>query len=571
MASSLKQIAEGLRAITAVKKRSDAGYAQWLQCGDALQWLAATSQGLVPIAVWMGSIYIYSVLVPAGAMARAPVQNAGGWSLSAPSGWGYEVSANATSPDDARIVLPLHGTGSEALDQGEPIVFLRYFNGRSGKKGYPELNQHIAHMLDVHWMQERSSYSRLDERGDFDDIVPIKNDDEGTIVAVSLDALEPYMLLMDSVLVRLFEVPRAERWGDMLDKKHGERAISNQGTSIDARLVTFEDANGPVAAKLRGLQIIKRSQTDKALLAVLKGDCPQPRQYESFIAWDFKNQRIHACPCDPACLGNYFVQSELPYETSPAFFRPEVLAKYKQDPDKYQIEERVINCRGGWYLQYDINDEGQVHAYLIDLSRLPHAEQLYWRAFNEGPRSGISQRAYTTDFLGEWSEECDPLVALKERLAEFPTTGSGLVLWVPDGQSLSRLAHVVTESRKEWEDAILNLAKLVADGFQSRTIGKIADRLGCRDKRLGSIKQLASCLNAAGVCSSEVSTIIEPLDELWTIRSKGGIAHRGSTDIAQTKAHFRGLLSRCDQAIAKLGGLIAAGSLDPKAPQRRAA
>lgn len=571
MASSMKQIVEGLRAIAAARKRSDAGYTQWLECDDALQWLAATARGLVPIAVWMGGIYIYSVLVPAVAMARAPVQNAGGWSLSAPSGWGYAVSANATSPEDARIVPPLHGTGSEALDQGEPIMFLRYFNGRSGKKGYPELNQHIAHVLDVHWMQERSSHSRLDERGDFDDIVPIKNDDEGTIVAVSLDALEPYMLLTDSVLVRLFEVARAERWGDILHKRHSERAISNQGTGIDARLVTVEDADGPVAAKLRGLQPIKRRQPDQTLLAVLRGDCPQPPQYESFVAWDFKNQRIHACPCDPACLGNYFVQSELPYETSPAFFRPEVLAKYKQDPDKYQIEERVINCRGGWYLQYDINDEGQVHAYLIDLSRLPHAEQLYWRAFNEPPRSGISQRAYTTDFLGEWSEEYDPLVALKERLAEFPTTGSGLVLWVPDGPTLSRLAHVVTESRKEWEDAILNLAKLVVDGFQSRTIGQIADRLGCRDKELGSIKQLASCLNAAGVCNSAVSTIMEPLDELWTIRSKGGIAHRGSTDIAQTKAHFRELLSRCDQAIAKLGSLIAAGSLDPKVSKGRAA
>ncbi|MDD5219939.1 MAG: hypothetical protein PHV11_05205 [Candidatus Bipolaricaulis sp.] len=570
MASSLKQVEDSFRAISTVKKRTDAGYTQWLQCGDALQWLVATSKNLMPIAAWMGSIYIYSVLVPARAMAKAPEQNAGGWSLSAPSGWGYAVSANATDPEDANIVPPLHATGSEALDQGEPIVFLRYFDGRSGKKGYPELNQHIAHMLDVHWMQERSSYSRLDERGDFDDVVPIKNDDEGTIVAVSLDALEPYMLLTDAVLVRLFEVPRAERWGDILGKKRSERAISNQGASIHARLVTFEDANGPAAAKLRGLQIIKRSQTDKALLAVLKGDSPQPQQYESFIAWDFKNQRIHACSSNPARLGNYFIQSELPYETSPAFFSSEVLARYKQDPDKYRIEDRVISCRGGWYLQYDINDEGQVHAYLVDLSRLPHAEQLYWRAFNETPRSGISQRAYTTDFLGEWDEEYDPLVSLKQRLAEFPATGSGLALWVTDESTLSRLTHVVTESRKEWEDAILNLAKLVVDGFQSRTIGQIANRLGCRDKRLGSIKQLASCLNAAGVGTGAVSTVMEPLGELWSIRSRGGIAHRGSTDVAHTKAHFRGLLTRCDRAVEQLGGLVAAGFLDREASPRGA-
>ena len=562
MLQSLKQVEQSLQSLSAVRKRADDRYTQWLQCGDALRWFAATSSGLVPIAVWMGHVYVYSVLVPAKALTDDLWKDISEWSLSAPSGWGYSIALNDSSPGQARLTSPIEGTGSRALDQGYPLVFLRYFDGRSRRKGYPEVNQHIAHILDVHWMQDRSSYSRLDERGDFDDLVPIKNDDEGTIVAISLDALEPYMLLTDSVLVRLFDIPRAESWRDVSWEKRGERLIHKPSAGIYAKLVSVSDSDGPVASKLRGFQVVKRRQSDKALLAALKGESPQPRQFESFIALDFRNERVHECSCDPAALGNYFVESALPYETSPAFFNAEVLARYKQDPDKYEIEGRVISCRGGWHLQYDINDEGQVHAYLIDLSRLPHAEQVYWKAFNEQPRTGISHRAYTTDFLGEWDEEYDPLVSLKQRLAEFPATGSGLTLWKPDEGALSRLTHVVTESKKEWEDAILNLAKLIVDGFRPKVIGRIANHLGCRDKRLGSIKQLSRCLDAVGADSDVVSEVMDPLTELWSIRSRGGIAHRGRTDITQTKAHFRDLLARCDRAIEKLTDIFGSGGLD---------
>ncbi|WP_446808486.1 hypothetical protein ACH50O_14495 [Methylomonas sp. 2BW1-5-20] len=99
------------------------------------------------------------------------------------------------------------------------------------------------------------------------------------------------------------------------------------------------------------------------------------------------------------------MSSDLPFATSPAFFRPEVLLKYKADPDKYQIESRSIHCRGGWFLKsFDINEAGQVHAYLCDLSHLPYAEQLYWKSFNEPPKAGISTRAYRSDFLAQWDK-----------------------------------------------------------------------------------------------------------------------------------------------------------------------
>ncbi len=42
----------------------------------------------------------------------------------------------------------------------------------------------------------------------------------------------------------------------------------------------------------------------------------------------------------PGATANYFTESDLPFETTPAFFRPDVLLKYKFDSEKYTLESR---------------------------------------------------------------------------------------------------------------------------------------------------------------------------------------------------------------------------------------
>ena len=84
------------------------------------------------------------------------------------------------------------------------------------------------------------------------------------------------------------------------------------------------------------------------------------------------------------------------------------------------VKDRSIRARNSWYLEtYDINEVGQVHTYLIYLSRLPYEEQLYWKSFNEAPTAPISKRAFATDFQGEFYGEYDPLSSLRYALREF--------------------------------------------------------------------------------------------------------------------------------------------------------
>jgi hypothetical protein len=86
-----------------------------------------------------------------------------------------------------------------------------------------------------------------------------------------------------------------------------------------------------------------------------------------------KNGVIREISCAPGATANYFTESDLPFELSPAFFSPEVLRKYKADSDKYSLAGRSISCRCAWSLQtYDVNEAGQVHTYLVYLRNLPY-------------------------------------------------------------------------------------------------------------------------------------------------------------------------------------------------------
>lgn len=131
-----------------------------------------------------------------------------------------------------------------------------------------------------------------------------------------------------------------------------------------------------------------------------------------FTAYDWRNGRIAKISTDPKATANYFNSEEnlLPFEQSPAFFRPEVLLKYKGDRDKYTVGERDVSCRSAWHLEgIDVNDAGQIHAYICYLRRLPYTEQLHWLSFSEKPKESISQRAFINDFQGEFLTFMEPL------------------------------------------------------------------------------------------------------------------------------------------------------------------
>lgn len=175
------------------------------------------------------------------------------------------------------------------------------------------------------------------------------------------------------------------------------------------------------ASYANGIMILRPNVSVDQLVQEWKdAEDDSKKKYATFKIIDWKNQHQIETSCGPSYLPNYFEKSNKPFEISPAFFRPEVLTRFKNDPEKYDLEDRSIGCRNAWYLKtYDINEAGQVHTYIGYLAKLPYEEQLYRQSFNEWPKAPISKRAYENDFEGNWSSDYDPLQALKRKIRQL--------------------------------------------------------------------------------------------------------------------------------------------------------
>ena len=265
----------------------------------------------------------------------------------------------------------------------------------------------------------------------------------------------------------------------------------------------------------------------------------------------------------PAPQGTQLTTSpnhDLPFELSPAFFKPEVLLKYKADSDKYRLAGRSISCRGAWSLQtYDVNEAGTVYTYLLYLRNLPYEEQLYWKSYNERPKASISQRAFTTDFEGEWHQEYDPLNSLKGVIGDLNRDQAPW--WtLRSEKQLDQLHYPVTSSADEWANEILNLDQLVVEGFETKWIRNKVQSMGrSPEVHFGSLRLVEECLVALGFAEDDAKNVVAPIKEAHDLRSKvkghasgkegAAIKKQILKDHGGYKDHFHALCQRCDESI----------------------
>jgi hypothetical protein len=451
-------------------------------------------------------------------------------------------------------------TGSTILDQGERLIFARQFEARSGEKHYYEILQKFTHTFDIHFMHERETYCRLDERGDLEDMIRIvERPGKGerfatTLVAFKRELLDQYLVVTDSALVRMFDFTRYRP-----GRFHAWREEHDSQLHINGDLHYRLHVERGHASYARGFQIVRPLASKEGILRSF-GTAKEESQYASFVALDWKNKVVREISCAPGQTASYFTPSDLPFETSPAFFRPEVLLKYKTDSNKYRLDGRSISCRGGWHLQtYDINDAGQVHTYVVYLRNLPYHEQLYWKSYNEAPKAPISNRAFTTDFQGNWDLDYDPLNSLNAIVGELDY--NQVPWWTLRSEKLCQQLHYpVTSSADEWANEILYLDQLIVEGFETKWLRNKAQSLGrAPNVKFGSLRLLEECLIAIGFAVEDAKDLIAPLKEAHDLRSKikGHASGEGAAAIrkqilkehGEYKEHFRVLCKRCDESM----------------------
>lgn len=492
--------------------------------------------GFIPIYILNESLLVYSLVMPKNRLTGGFDKELLNWDLNigAQYGWGYNYKKE-------KVLFNPHSESKPSwLSEGEPIFFFRkVFNHTIP---HIELNQKIAHILDIFDYPPKNGYCKLDENGDYS-IVATSEDSNGLKLCTMVDEdLYWYLDLTDSVLIRFFDVKI-----NVLEKESLVNDFKKKEIYV---LEPMQDIETDILYSLRGFQIIRSKFIEDA-----------EKKYETFWIHDIETKEVFEWSCNPNKLGNVFEPSQLPFEISPAYFDSEVLYRYTDDKEKYTINtrNRLIECRGGWSLRYGVTGENRIFVYIKDLSKLPYNEQMYWRSFNKEFKSDyLPEHIIKTDFEGKWHDLKDSLNALISILNNFPSViinDNEVKLWeLKKSANINDIVPLLTDSKKKWEEQIIVLHHILIEGLNSKKIKKIAKNKGCFVKKFKSVKQLEQCLIAEGVSEKDIYIIMTPLKELVTKRDE--IAHYHPKYPLNLEKDYKILLENCYKSMEKLAEII---------------
>jgi len=546
----------GLKAI-AQAPVSDA--AKWLiGAENSVEFLKQNAQS-EEVVIYAGgpALLIHAVLAPVHHVTPADQQDLMDSFASTDETWVIQRSYGGGEGHRVYLEPPLKS--SKSLAGGEKLVYQRNFHGVDKGERALELSQKLVHALDLHFVAERNAYCRLDSRGDLEDVIRViyadlsPSNEKLVAVTILTGDLAKYMALTDLAMIFFFDFTRVDSgfagWGE---HEH-----------IDRRAPDLFYHGGGIhnASYVNGRMIVRSTITVQDLVAEWEeeSDPQRKREYATFKIFDRKNSREVETSCAPEFLSNYFQESDLPWEISAAFFRADVLHRFKADPEKYSIDDRSINCRNAWHLKgYDINEVGQVHVYIGDLARLPIEEQRYWQSFNEWPNGSISRRAYENDILGEFSSEYDPLSCLKYKIGRL--NASPFEWWQPRSEAhMDAARYPATDSVLEWANEILAFDQVLVEGFQVKPLRKLLEFKGRKaESSWGSLRVIAELAVSSGKTKEEAKALLAPLSRLHALRSilkaHSSVEEKGKEERQARAAHgtlraqFKDLAAQCDRS-----------------------
>ena len=544
-----------------------AKYADWIKADKHIRFLQKNTNDDELVIVASGDYtFIHAVVVSEDSLAPLDQDdllrwNGNSYSSCASYAWGGKR-------DDVWIERSAPIWGSDTLKDARLLVFAREVEGlKGGDRAYFEILQEYSHLSEIHWRSEQRAYCRFNEHGDWEPVVSVTTrEKQGCVTLVSFKRtdLEQYLAASNSLLVRMFDF-MLFRSSEFTHWPDGPEDVVRESDNLFYRQMV--DAGK--AAYTRGVQIFRPTRPRNQILSSIKGGRTgrENRQYCDFIAQDWRNKRVVNISTHPSATTNYFDASSnsLPFEVSPAFFRPDVLMKYKADRDKYTINEerRFISCRGAWELKtYDVNEAGQIHTYIRYLRSLPHQEQLYWKSFNEEPKAAISERAFLNDYWGEWVKITKPLEVILSIMRRWYE--SDVSWWtLREERLLERVNTPRTASRDEWAQAFSDFAKLVIEGFETSAIRtrlrKMAIEFGKDEKSLTLIEKVL--IGRQAIASG---TGLGGLRAVQAIRSKVA-SHSGGSGAVELErealeehgtysAHFESICSTVINELALIEG-----------------
>ena len=523
-----RQLVRKIRALDQKPSQADAS-AAWLRAEEHLQLLRESAMAgevilfaYTPLVTW-----IHTVLEAECSTGHAhAVSRFASYPRPYQSRAFYSVAfGSSLGEGDVQLDLAFIPFGSSSDSKSINLLFLRDIEGLTDDEpAHHELLQEFAQASGILWFPEQHAYCRLDRNGDIDPVVSVTQCDDLTLFTCNREPLEQFAATTGLVLTTYFELnPRIDRLPFGLDYDPWvDYSNLHAGMSFSQHLAPGK------ASFTRGLQVVKPTAPREEILRSISSPWHDwnNREYADFIVHDVIQGKAISVSSAPNEQG----ERGWPYDLCLACFNPEVLERYKADPQKYTVDQlgRSVSCRGTWELRrWTVNDAGQVMAYLCYLRDLPFEEQQYWKIFNEEPLAGIPPSVFRTDFEALVPEDVSPLERLVMLMHKW--NQADFEWWsAPTRRSIRILGTPLTDSQAAWGQAFSTLAKVVVEGFKTRVL-----KATLKERQIGyqneerSLKLLERLI-AARSCDGETLTL-SALREAQNIRTKIS-SHKGGTE-----------------------------------------
>lgn len=401
----------------------------------------------------------------------------------------------------------------------EPFIFYRSFPLLENDETYFDISEEFIFYFNLYeklGSKQNRKYYYIDEVGNMDEVIVV----EPNLIRIRLKYLKEYITMRDMNFVVCFDYMRVmstipREWNiEYLDNIiKNENGIYNHLTKN-----IFSGTQNWIVGNI----CIEPNQS-KSYHADLDN------KYESFITgFNEEGDEIYE-DCSKS--------NEKYFKTT--FFKKEVLNKYYNEPNKYEVNGFGIRSKY-FSLKIDNNRDDYVPVFLVELSSLPYKEQLHWKQYNISPQDkmNISRTYYSTMIEGNWdAQPSTPDFYFKMKYCEFNKSWYEKFGWEfykplsdQDKHLLTSLHIPTTNNVKSFCEQILSIVKLTIDRLNEKNLQKGLTL----EKGVKGITKFEKFLKSYDI---EIPDLFEFLRNLQSLRS-GLMAHTFSKSDKQCRKAF---------------------------------
>jgi hypothetical protein len=388
----------------------------------------------------------------------------------------------------------------------EPFLVQRNFSLADGYEGFFDISEEFVLYFNLYEKgesKESRKFYYIDELGNLDEVLIF----EPKKIRVKLKYLKEYITIREMYFLVTFSFDR------FIKSNKNSWEISFTDEVISEKGYIYHKLIRPIDSRIQSA-ILGKVFIEPSIHKKYHQDLSE--DYENFIiGYDEEgNEFFESCE---KTNENYFKL---------AYFKKEVLNKYYNEPNKYEVDSFWIRSKF-FSLKIDNNVEEYVPVFLVELSSLPYREQLHWKQYNIPPQDnfGLSSSYHKTIIEGSWAEHPEtPDLYFKFKYEEFNRKWNIKFDWKfykplsEQDKHLFTALHVPTTNNvKAFCEQVLTIVKLTIDRLNEKEFQKVIT-LEPGDKGITKLEKFLKTHEIA------IPPLFEFLRNLQSLRS-GLMAH----------------------------------------------